>query len=131
MCPADRGIGTTKCDVGESLSPSPFTTALDNLKSGLEELYATAKKGFRLADDGIKSAVPQKVLPELEKIDSKILHSEYKEIASLVFPTEKHLAELYQNLPSMNNEIKSSLQKSRTIYKELMNSVAQYQKYLR
>lgn len=133
MCPADRGIGTTKCDVGGRLSPSNtfFTTALSNLKSGLEELYATAKKGFRLADDGIKSAVPQKILPELEKIDSKILRSEYKEIASLVFPTEKRLAELYQNLPPMNNEIKSSLQKSRTIYKELMNSIAQYQKYLR
>ena len=114
-----------------STSNTFFTTSLSNLKSGLEELYATAKKGFRLADDGIKSAVPQKVLPELEKIDSKILHSEYKEIASLVFPTEKRLAELYQNLPPMNNEIKSSLQKSRTIYKELMNSVAQYQKYLR
>jgi len=130
ICPADRGIGTTKCDVGESISPSPFTTALDNLKSGLEELYATAKKGFRLADDGIKSAMPAKFLSELEKIDSEILHSEYKAIASLVFPTEKHLAELFQNLPPMNNEIKSSLQKSRTIYKELMSSIAQYQKYL-
>ena len=141
---SDGGAGKT-CETGfERVSakavPEPrktstsntfFTTALSNLKSGLEELYATAKKGFRLADDGIKSAVPQKVLPELEKIDSKILHSEYKEIASLVFPTEKRLAELYQNLPPMNNEIKSSLQKSRTIYKELMNSIAQYQKYLR
>ena len=111
------------------LSPS-FTLALSNLKSGLEELYATARKGFRLADDGIKSAMPQKALPELEKIDAKILRSEYKEIASLVFPTEKRLAELYQNLPPMNNEIKSSLQKSRLIYKELMNSVAQYQNLL-
>ena len=140
---SDGGAGKT-CETGfERVSakavPEPrktstsntfFTTALSNLKSGLEELYATAKKGFRLADDGIKSAVPQKVLPELEKIDSKILRSEYKEIASLVFPTEKRLAELYQNLPPMNNEIKSSLQKSRTIYKELMNSIAQYQKYL-
>ncbi len=140
---SDGGAGKT-CETGfERVSakaePEPrktstsntfFTTALSNLKSGLEELYATAKKGFRLADDGIKSAVPQKALPELEKIDSKILHSEYKEIASLVFPTEKRLAELYQNLPPMNNEIKSSLQKSRTIYKELMNSIAQYQKYL-
>ena len=141
---SDGGAGKT-CETGfERVSakavPEPrktstsntfFTTALSNLKSGLEELYAPAKKGFRLADDGIKSAVPQKALPELEKIDSKILHSEYKEIASLVFPTEKRLAELYQNLPPMNNEIKSSLQKSRTIYKELMNSIAQYQKYLR
>ena len=140
---SDGGAGKT-CETGfERVSakavPEPrktstsntfFTTALSNLKSGLEELYATAKKGFRLADDGIKSAVPQKALPELEKIDSKILRSEYKEIASLVFPTEKRLAELYQNLPPMHNEIKSSLQKSRTIYKELMNSIAQYQKYL-
>ena len=140
---SDGGAGKT-CETGfERVSakavPEPrktstsntfFTTALSNLKSGLEELYATAKKGFRLADDGIKSAVPQKALPELEKIDSKILHSEYKEIASLVFPTEKRLTELFQNLPPMNNEIKSSLQKSRTIYKELMNSIAQYQKYL-
>ena len=130
MCPADRGISATECTVGGRLSPSPFTTALTNLKSGLEELYATAKKGFRLADDGIKSALPAKFLPELEKIDSKILHSEYKEIASLVFPTEKRLSELFQNLPPMNNEIKSSLQKSRLIYKELMSGIAQYQKYL-
>jgi len=141
---SDGGAGKT-CETGfervsakavpeprkTSTSNSFFTTSLSNLKSGLEGLYATARKGFRLADDGIKSAVPQKALPELEKIDSKILHSEYKEIASLVFPTEKRLAELYQNLPPMNNEIKSSLQKSRTIYKELMNSIAQYQKYLR
>ena len=111
------------------LSPS-FTLALTNLKSGLEELYSTAKKGFRLADDGMKSTFPAKVLPELEKIDSKILHSEYKEIASLVFPTEKRLSELFQNLPPLADEIKSSLQKSRLIYKELMQSVTQYQNLL-
>ena len=113
-----------------SPSKTSFTLAVTKLKSGLEELYSTAKKGFRLADDGIKSSNSGKYLAELEKIDAQILHSEYKEIASLVFPSEKRLSELFQNLPPLADEIKSSLQKSRLIYKELMNSVAQYQNLL-
>lgn len=130
ITPVD-GVAENATAVGARgrLSPS-FTLALSKLKSGLEELYATAKKGFRIADDGIKSAMPQKALPELEKIDAKILRSEYKEIASLVFPSEKRLSELFKNLPPLADEIKSSLQKSRLIYKELMNSVAQYQNLL-
>ena len=107
-----------------------FDTALENLKSGLEELYATARKGLRLADDGIKSSNPHKAIAELEKIDSQILHSEYKEIASLVFPAEKRLTELFKNLPPLRDEVKNSLQKSKVIYKELMGSITQYQKYL-
>ncbi|WP_298533592.1 6-hydroxymethylpterin diphosphokinase MptE-like protein [uncultured Treponema sp.] len=120
--------------VPEPHSPSndsiSFDTALENLKSGLEELYATARKGLRLADDGIKSSNPQKAIAELEKIDSQILHSEYKEIASLVFPAEKRLTELFKNLPPLRDEVKNSLQKSKVIYKELMSSITQYQKYL-
>ena len=120
--------------VPEPHSPSndsiSFDTALENLKSGLEELYATARKGLRLAEEGIKSSNPQKAIAELEKIDSQILHSEYKEIASLVFPAEKRLTELFKNLPPLRDEVKNSLQKSKVIYKELMSSITQYQKYL-
>lgn len=118
--------------VPEPLSPSKssFTLALENLKTGLEELYSTAKKGCRIADEGIKSVQPQKYLSELEQIDSQILHSKYKEIASLVFPTENRLAALIENLPPLADERKSSLQKSRLIYRELMNGIQQYQKNL-
>ncbi len=138
LSPAERGVGATaeaelpECDAGERPFPSCplFDSAIENLKSGLEELYATAKKGTKIADEGIKSPNPQKSLAELEKIDSKILHSEYKEIASLVFPAEKRLSELMKTLPPMNNELKASLQKSKLIYKELMTSITQYQKYL-
>ena len=110
-----------------------FSSALANLKSGLSELYGTAKKGIKIADEGILSHNPQKSLAALSEIDSKILHSEYKEIASLVFPTEKKLAALFENLPvalGTHDEIKVSLQKSKIIYAELMKSIQSYQKRL-
>ena len=135
----EKGFFATLARVSAKAVPEPpspsndsisFDTALENLKSGLEELYATARKGLRLADDGIKSSNPHKAIAELEKIDSQILHSEYKEIASLVFPAEKRLTELFKNLPPLRDEVKNSLQKSKVIYKELMSSITQYQKYL-
>lgn len=107
-----------------------FNSAIENLKVGLSELYDTAKKGSRLSDEGIKSPNPQKFLVELEKIDAKILRSEYKEIASLVFPTEKRLAALMEKLLPLADEVKSSLQKSKVIYRELMKSIGEYQKNL-
>ncbi|MBQ7537568.1 MAG: hypothetical protein IJT42_01200, partial [Treponema sp.] len=129
-----EGVAENASAVGARGRLSPlsisFDTALENLKSGLEELYATARKGLRLAEEGIKSSNPHKAITELEKIDSQILHSEYKEIASLVFPAEKRLTELFKNLPSLRDEVKNSLQKSKVIYKELMSSINQYQKYL-
>ncbi len=145
--PVEGGVGATKCDAGGSdasltsfvsdsilsedkTSHSPFYTALENLKNGLEELYSVARKGARTADEGIKSINPQKFIPELAKIDAKILNSEYKEIASLVFPNEKKLAALIEKLPPLADEVKSSLQKSKLIYSELMKSIAQYKKFL-
>ena len=139
VSPVGWGVGATpeaelpECSAGEGLLPSKdkaYESALAELKNGLSSLYDTAKKGFRLADNGIKSQNPGKNLPELGEIDSKILHSEYKEIASLVFPTEKRLAALIENLPPMNDEARSSLQKSRLIYSELMKGIELYQKYL-
>ena len=135
----EKGFFATLARVSAKAVPEPpspsndsisFDTALENLKSGLAELYATARKGLRLAEEGIKSSNPQKAIAELEKIDSQILHSEYKEIASLVFPAEKRLTELFKNLPPLRDEVKNSLQKSKVIYKELMSSINQYQKYL-
>ncbi|MCR4821890.1 MAG: DUF115 domain-containing protein [Treponema sp.] len=108
-----------------------FNSALENLNSGLEELYQTAKKAFRSAEEGIKSQNPQKYLALMEEADRFILGSKYKEIASLVFPTESQLSRLMEELPPMNNEIKSSLQKSRLIYKELMNSISRYKNFLK
>ena len=119
--------------MSEQFSPSKaetFDTALQNLKDGLEELYATAKKGISLAEQGLISKNPKDFLNNLAKIDSKILHSEYKEIASLVFPSEKKLAAIFENLTPMGDEIKFSFQKSKIIYKELMKGIQLYRKYL-
>lgn len=107
-----------------------FGKAVKNLSQGLSELYANAKKGIQIAEKGILSPRPLDFIPQIQKIDNLILNSEYKEIASLVFPTERKLSELMKNLPPMNDEIKSSLQKSRLIYKELMQGIKEYKKYL-
>lgn len=107
-----------------------FDAALQNLKAGLSDLALTAQKGMSLAEEGMKSSNPQKFFSELQEIDRKILRSEYKEIASLVFPSEKKLASLFEKLPPLNDEIKSSLRKSKIIYQELAGSISLYKKYL-
>ena len=124
---SDHDCGGKTC---ESAKAEIFDAALENHKAGLEELYSTAKKGIRLAEQGLLSQNPGAFLTDLSKIDSQILHSEYKEIASLVFPTEKKLAALFENLTPMRDEIKASFQKSKIIYKELMNGITLYQAHL-
>ena len=106
-----------------------FGLALGSLRAGLSELAAAARKGLRLADEGIRSPNPGRSLAALERIDAQILHSEYKEIVSLVFPSERKLTALFESLPPQGDEIKSSLQKSKVIYTELARSVADYQKF--
>ena len=105
-----------------------FASAVQHLKTGLDALYGTAKKGVSIAESGLLSPFPQKSLSELEHIDASIKNSEFKEIVSLMFPTEKKMAALLETLPPMPSEVKSSLQKSKIIYKELMKSIAEYQK---
>lgn len=107
-----------------------FDSAVQNLKDGLSELYETAKKGMALVDNGITAAQPASFLSKLSAIDEKILRSEYKEIASLVFPTDRKLSALFEELPPLRDEVKSSFQKSKIVYKELMTSIRQYQALL-
>ena len=113
-----------------------YDEAYENLLAGLEDLYATAKKGLSVAENGISSVSPAKDLSKLQEIDKNILHSQYKEIASLVFPAEKKLASIIEKLPQIKDkngnpdELKSILQKSKVIYQELMKSVRMYQNYL-
>ena len=113
-----------------------YDEAYKNLLTGLEDLYATAKKGLSVAESGISSTSPAKNLAKLQEIDKDILHSQYKEIASLVFPSEKKLSSIIKGLPQITDchgktdELKSSLQKSKIIYQELMKSIRMYQNYL-
>ena len=111
-------------DKSQSGDNGSYDRAVAELKSGLSSLYETAKKGFEIASHS-------GLLSELSKIDSDILHSQYKEIASLVFPTEKRLASLFETLPQEKDEFRSTLQKSRLIYSELMKGIEMYLKYLR
>ncbi|MBQ0052263.1 MAG: motility associated factor glycosyltransferase family protein [Treponema sp.] len=108
-----------------------FQSVLDQLKSGLEELYLTAKKGLQVADEGIGSNLQSsKYLSQLEEIDKKILVSSFKDIAALVFPTENQLNQLFENTVFSTNPVIASFQRSKIIYRQLMNSLGEYQEHL-
>ena len=111
---------------------SLFQALINDLNKGLAQLYDTAKKGESLSDKGIGAMPNQytKFSGELAKIDSQIMNSRYKEIVSLVFPTEGRLEKLMKDLPAISDPIRSSFQKSRLIYRELIKSIRDYQKYL-
>ena len=108
-----------------------FFAAYETLLSGLESLYSLAKKGIATCEGGIRDR--QKRLPaisELEKIDALILNSRFKDIASLVFPTENQLEKLFSAFGFSQDKTIATLQHSKIIYRELMNGVLGYQKQL-
>ncbi|WP_407425117.1 motility associated factor glycosyltransferase family protein [Treponema sp.] len=107
-----------------------YYQAVENLKAGLKQLDKIIKSGIETAENGLKSQTPQKSLFELKNIDFQIKNSEFSEILSLVYPTEKILNRLLKTLPPVTDEIKSSLLKSRTVYQELADGIKFYQKYL-
>lgn len=124
------------------ISPSDFSAAYKNLLDMLESLYAVSEKGLSLCKkimSGTESRAEQtakRSFSELSEIDSKILSSKAKDVASLVFPTERRLEQiLREELSALNGEPKSeillSIVRSKVIYSELLKSIAQYLKHLK
>ena len=113
-----------------------FSKALAELKAMLEDLYALSKKGLNLCNKILELPpiiAAQKASEEmssLEKIDSQILNSQAKEVASLVFPTKTQLEEITQNQKKYDIPVLNAVSSSRIIYKELIKAIRQYQKYL-
>lgn len=100
--------------------------------NGLSVLESLAKKGIALCNKGIQS---RKHLPEicrkLDELDKLISHSSAKEAAALVFPTQRQLDSLSQEL-TPHSEAESFLypvRYSKLIYTELLKSVRQYRKF--
>ena len=67
---------------------------------------------------------------DLGKIDNYIMNSSAKNVAALVFPTQRQLDELLSKEKPYKSSILNSIQKSRIIYSQLKNAIKQYQKYL-
>lgn len=113
-----------------------FEKVLENLKSMLSELYAKAKQGLSICSDILNQGEYAAVIKakehahKLEIIDSYILNSEAKTVASLVFPTQRQLDSLMQKKKSFKDPLLNSIVKSSIIYGELLKAISSYQKYL-
>ncbi|MGL4986376.1 MAG: motility associated factor glycosyltransferase family protein [Treponemataceae bacterium] len=103
-----------------------FLNAINEAKTALQEINFIAQKGIMLANEFIQLEKRTKdkkinnrqneIIEALKKIDTSILNSNGKELASLVFPNEKQLAKL-------TNQAQTTIEKSLIIYTELEKSV--------
>ena len=108
-----------------------FSAIYDECVAGFDSLYRLAKKGLSIADKGLSDRRNYGAyLKQLEAIDAAILQSDCKDIAALVFPTERKLNDLFATASLSADAVTASFQRSKIIYKELQKSIATYQTYL-
>ncbi|MCR5764296.1 MAG: DUF115 domain-containing protein [Treponema sp.] len=106
-----------------------FKTVYRSFISNLGTLNDIAKKGISLCNKAIENRLKaNEVFKELSLIDAKIMNSEAKDAASLVFPTERKINELTSDLPA-DPQLKS-LYYSKIIYSELKKAIQEYLKTL-
>lgn len=118
-----------------------FNAAFNSLIAGFDSLYNTAKKGESTARKALEAlhsaqaanrghnATAAEYAAELDKIDSEITHSEFKDAVSLVFPAEKQLNKLFAEAGVSDNE-ESVFIRSRIIYSQLQKAISQYRNAL-
>ena len=112
----------------ENRSSIPIKDLIQKFFEDLETLERLAKKGINLCQKAMENRLKvQEILGELSKIDGEILTSSCKDAASLVFPTQRQLQKLAENLSSDKQTFQ--LQYSNLIYSELLKSVRNLQKY--
>lgn len=117
-------------------SPDLFSQCLEELKHTLSELYEMARKGFYICDKILREPsqkaenLARSKFNELQQIDDFIMTSSAKNVASLVFPTQRQLEEILLKEKSYNSTVLDSILKSKVIYSQLKNAILQYQKYL-
>ena len=124
----------------ENTSPdfneADFNRIYENLCSLLEELLSEAKKGLDICKKILKeptAIAEQKAAAQFEtlnKIDSYIMTSSAKTVASLVFPSERQLETLLSEEPVQKSKVLLNITRSKVIYASLIDSIRKYQKYL-
>lgn len=117
-------------------SKGEFELEFSRLKTLLEELYSIAKSGFSYCQEILEQPplvaekLAQQKFDEFQKIDNQILNSKVKDVASLVFPVQEQLDELYKNLSDFQEPTLKLIAQSRIIYQQIMKAILQFQKYL-
>ena len=112
-----------------------FNAVFEELETGLENLYSLAKKAFftcekTISDKNLSAEKIQKALKLLEQTDFELRNSQFTQIASLVFPTEAKLNEIFSSQILPTDKFSSVFARSKIVYEELMKSVRQYQQFL-
>ena len=106
-----------------------FDATLSELKNGLKKIDALSKRGIALANDilcGDRRAAAR--IGELDQIDKEILQSEAKNVAALVFPSQRRLDGLFLALNFPKNPLEANAAKSKIIYSELSKSIEDFLK---
>lgn len=111
-----------------------FTAVMNMIHQGLNELYSLADEGEALSVKAIslKDAQNKKNFAlKLSQIDAKITASQFKDIASLVFPTESQLEKIFKDTVFSKDELTATFERSKLIYGLVKKSVKAYQKNLK
>lgn len=121
---------------GRKAREETFSEAMGLLRQGLSELYELARKGFYTADRILREAPADKAKTHkatraLEEIDSAISCSQFKQVASLVFPAESSLEKIFSQMSMPADKTAAMFMRSKAIYRNLMDSIAKYKKYLK
>lgn len=110
-----------------------FQVAYKSLLDNLNSMKQNALQGIEFCDDILSFAgtskffeAYQETASRLKKIDFRIMSSKTAETASLVFPTEQQLEQIFskERLPQNPHEL--SFAKSRIIYRELVCAIDGY-----
>lgn len=109
-----------------------FDATLENLKKQFEKLKKNSERAKTICNDILCGDPRAKnLLSELDALDREILSSDAKNVAALVFPTQRRLDEILANTEIPRDALLANATKSRVIYSELLNAIDLYLKYLR
>ena len=106
-----------------------FDGVLRELLDGLKKIAALAQKGTALCNDILcGDSRAAKRIGELDAIDKEILQSDAKNVAALVFPTERQLERIFSAQKFPQDPILANAAKSKIVYGELTKSIEDFLK---
>lgn len=114
-----------------------FHRLCSELKDGLFQLYKAARKGLSLCQEVLVlqdgpsfDSAFSRIISQLATIDQAIRTSPYHESAALAFPSQKQLDLLYQQAGLSANPQRATLEKSRILYKKIMEALGEFSEFL-
>lgn len=97
------------------------------LKIALTDIKNNIQQGIKTCNNFFNNKISfEECLQKLQLIDNTLIESEYKQIISLVFPTDKELQEEFNKISDNNNQTNNSIQKSKIIYQKIDKSINLY-----